>query len=86
MASGQERRDRVVEVGSGEMVERDLEGGAHETAFSYPRGGGETRVCPWMESEASTWTGNPGEEPTRVDTQHLQAPGGENEEAVDVEI
>lgn len=43
-------------------------------------------MCPWMESEASTWTGNPGEEPTRVDTQHLQAPGGENEEAVDVEI
>lgn len=36
MARGQERRDRVVEVGSGEMEERDLEGGAHETAFSYP--------------------------------------------------
>lgn len=36
VASGQERRDRVVEVGSGEMVERDLEGGAHKTAFSYP--------------------------------------------------
>lgn len=43
-------------------------------------------MCPWIESEASAWTENPGKELTRVDTQHLQAPGGENEEAVDVEV
>lgn len=35
VASGQERRDRVVEVGSRETDERDLEGGAPKTAFSY---------------------------------------------------
>lgn len=59
MASGQEKGDGMVEVRSSGLDERSLEGGAQGQGLATGKERGP-------KGRASTWTGEPGQELTKV--------------------